>query len=259
MRRVGCVLMLLTAVLSGAACNTSQPSQGGSSVAEVQIDAIATVDLYDCYDRYSSGVFDRIQCFVAPPPPGGGSNLGSASVPWSYSFRVIMLRAGETFPEVVAGSVNNGGTFPIFGSTTRFDTNFSAAPIRLDDPPFSFQNPRRVRAGHQDFFLGYVQDASGNVRPPIPLPTVNILGIVPPNPGVSPRYSIELKNGDSVIFEAAKELVNQGPPIIPPGIVPNITISGRLFVDGAEVTPHAGTVQSSSADGAGISFNYISK
>jgi len=43
-----------------------------------------------------------------------------------------------------------------------------------------------------------------------------------------------------------------------PPTAPRLLLGARLFVNGAETTPNAGTVESSSADGAGISFNYIS-
>jgi len=72
---------------------------------------------------------------------------------------------------------------------------------------------------------------------------------------VSPRYTIELSSGDSLIVEAAKQVRGQGPDIFPPNIEPSLLLGARLFVNGAETTPNAGTVESSSADGAGISFN----
>jgi hypothetical protein len=257
MRRAGCVLAILAAVLCSAACNdSSQPTQGGSSVLGVEIDAQGDVTQYDCYDRFLIGsppTFDRSVCYSV-----GLVSLGQHPVPWRYSFRVIRLAAGETFPEVVAGSVNNGGTFPVFGSAARFDTIVNAAPIRGDEPPYTFQNPRRVSGGHQDFFTSSLQEPGGSLRPPLPLPTVNVIGIASASPGVNPRYELELHPGDSVIIEAAKEKIGPGPPIFPPGVTPKVTISGHLFVGGNPTNPHAGAVQSSINDGSGISFNYIS-
>jgi hypothetical protein len=253
MRRVGCVAAIAAAVLTGTGCDTSQPTEGGNSVAEVQIEAIATVEKFDCYDRFNAGTFDRIQCF-----PAIGASQVQARVPWNYSFRVIVLRSGQTFPEVVAGSINNDGTFPTFGDTTRFDVTSEPAPIRNDEPPYSYQNPRRVTAGHLDFFAGYIQQADGSIRPPLPIPTPNILGITSSSPGVSPRYASELHPGDSLIIEAAEQKVVNGPPIFPANVVPKVFITAKLFVGGAETTPRAGTVESSpEGDGAGLSFNYV--
>lgn len=248
MRRVGFVLAVLAAILSGA-CDTTQPSKGGNSTASVQVEARGNVAIVDCYDRYNNGVFDRVVCFEAL-----GTELSTRQVPWRYSFRVAILRAGETFPEVLAGSINNGGTFPTFGCAAQFDPQVAAAPIRLDEPPYSFQNPRRVSQGSRDYFL------ANN----IPLPEPNILGVLPSDATSSPRYDIELEPGDAIIVEAAKQAIVQGPPIFPPldqtqpRIDPSLRISGRLFLAGSEITPAAGTVESSSADKSGFSFNYIS-
>jgi hypothetical protein len=259
MRRVGFVLAVLVAALVAASCDTSQPSKGGSTSAEVQVEARALVQIFDCYDRFvdngTQDVFDRIVCF--PAPSDAGQLLESRPIPWSYSFRIIILRAGQTFPEILVSSVNDDGEFPDFGSTARFDTVVQPAPIKLDEPPFSFQNPRRLSQGHQDYFRAYV-DTGSQIRPPLALPEVNILNVEPPSPGVSPRYAFELVSGDSIIVEAAKQTIGLGPPVFPEGIAPAPRIDARLFIAGAQTSPSAGTVESSTQDGAGFSFTYIS-
>lgn len=256
MRRVGFALLVSVAALA-ASCDSSQPSQGGSTNAEVQIDARALTQLFDCYDRFRTDlgpdpVFDRMVCF-----PAAGPLLENRPIPWSFSFRIIILRAGTTFPDILVSSVNDDGEFADFGSTARFDTVEQSAPLKLDEPPFTFQNPRRVSQGHEDYFLAYVE-IGGGTRPPLALPTVNILNEPPSSPGAAPRYAFELNAGDSIIVEASKQLLGLGPAVFPPGIVPDARLSGRLFVGGSETTPNAGTVESAATDGAGISFNYIS-
>jgi len=257
MRRGWFVFAVLLAAGFAASCDSSQPSVDGSSTAAVQIDARANVDLYDCYDRFLGTTFDRVVC--TGPAPG---SLTNRPVPWRYSFRVILVHGGQPNNfEIVGNSISaqNGNTFPTFGDVARFDVTTASAPIRLDEPPYNFQNPRRVSQGHQDFFIGTIEFTDGRgIRGPIPLPVVNILGITSSGPGVSPRYTIELSSGDSLIVEAAKQVRGQGPDIFPPNIEPSLLLGARLFVNGAETTPNAGTVESSSADGAGISFNYIS-
>jgi hypothetical protein len=175
---------------------------------------------------------------------------------------VVLLHGGQPNSfEIVANSISaqNGGTFPTFGDVSRFDNIVQPAPLRNDEPPFNFQNARRVSQGHPDYFIGTITYTDGRPeRAPIPLPQVNILGILPPSANESPRYTLELKAGDSVIVEAAKQLRVQGPAIFPPGIEPNLTLNAKLFVGGTESTPTAGTLQSGAADGAGLSFNYVS-
>jgi hypothetical protein len=141
-----------------------------------------------------------------------------------------------------------------------FDTTVTSAPIKLDEPPLSFRNPRRVTQGHQDYFNAYVDRGDGNgVRPPLQLPVVNILGITSPSPGVPARFPIELNAGDALIIEAAQQPHDLGPPIFPTGLVPNSSLNARLYINGTQVTPHAGSVQSNpTVDGSGISFNYVS-
>ena len=266
MRRVGFVLLVSVAALVAASCDSSQPSQGGSTTAEVQIDVRALTQLFDCYDRFRTDlgpdpVFDRIVCFPAPGPL-----LENRPVPWSFSFRILVLRAGNTFPEFLlddegrpVSSVNDDGDFADFGSTARFDLVEQSAPLKLPEPPFTFENARRISQGHEDYFLAYVEVPNGGgTRSPLPLPTVNILNEPPSSPGAAPRYAFELNAGDSIIVEASKQLLSLGPPVFPVGIVPDPRLSGRLFVGGSQTTPNAGTVESAATDGAGIAFNYIS-
>src|SRR5262245_13806159 len=127
MRRGWFVFAVLIAAGLAASCDSSQPSVGGSSTAAVQIEARANVDLYDCYDRYNGPTFDRVVCFG----PVSGS-LGNHPVPWRYSFRVILLHAGDPNGfEIIGNSVSaqNGGTFPTFGDVARFDVATTSAPI----------------------------------------------------------------------------------------------------------------------------------
>jgi hypothetical protein len=258
MRRVGCVVAIAAAVLAGTACDTSQPTEGSSADLAVQVEARGLVQLFDCYDRYIGTTFDRVVC----TGPALGTELVNRLVPWRYSFRIVLLHGGQPGSfEIIANSIStqNGGTFPTFGDVSRFDNVIESAPLRPDEPPYNFQNARRVSQGHPDYFVGTITYTDGRQqRPPIPLPDVNILGITPPSANESPRYTLQLKSGDSVIVEAAKQLRVQGPDIFPPGIDPNLTLNAKLFVGGSEATPNAGTVQSGAADGAGLSFNYVS-
>ena len=253
MRRVGFVLFLVVVTaLVAASCDTSQPSHGGNASVEVQVDARSQVLIYDCYDRMNNGVFDRISCF-----PAAGLSAQDRPIPWSYSFRIIILRVGTTFPDILAGSVNDP-EFAVFGNTTRFDTTVEASPIRPSEGSFTYENGRRVSAGNQDFFNGWVDLGGGNIRAPIPLPVVNILEVPPASPGVAPRYAFELNPGDAIIVEAAKQQLALGPNVFPPNTQVRIELSGRLFVAGSPASPHAGTFVSTGDDGAGFSFNYIS-
>jgi len=257
MRRGWFVFAVLIAAVLAAACDSSQPTVGGTTTAAVQIEARANVELYDCYDRFLGTTFDSVVC--SGPQPG---SLTNRPVPWRYSFRVILVHADRPNDfEIVGNSIaaQNGGTFPTFGDVARFDVVTASAPIRLDEPPYNFQNPRRVSQGHPDFFLGTITFLDGRAeRGPIPLPEVNILGNTSSSPGVSPEFTVELHSGDSVIVEAAKQLRGQGPDLFPLNIDPSLLLSGRLFVNGSQTTPNAGTVESTGADGAGFSFNYIS-
>lgn len=256
MRRVGFVLLVLVAALAGASCDTSQPTRSGPTTVEVQIDARAIVNIFDCYDRLNNGVMDRIACF-----PAAGSSVADRTIPWAFSFRIIILRAGETLPDILAGSVNDP-TFQVFGNTTRFDPISETGPLRPPDGSFTYENPRRVSAGHQDFFMGWVDFGGGNIRSPLPVPEVNILHVPPATPGASPRYAFELNPGDAIIVEAAKQLTASGPNLFPSGggQLPSIELSAQLLVAGALTTPSAGTfISERTRDGAGFSFTYISE
>ena len=265
MRRVGCVAAIAAAVLTVTGCDTSQPTQGSSSAVGVQIEARALVNEFDCYDRYLGTTFDRVVCRgpVLDPSPGGSGNLlVDRNVPWRYSFRVVKLNAGHANDfEIIGNSIasQNGGTFETFGDVARYDAVQEPAPLRDPEPPFNFQNPRRVSQGHPDFFLGTITYNDGRPeRAPIALPVVNILGVTPATPFQSPRYEFQLDSGDAVIVEAAKQLRSQGPDIFPAGLAPNLTLNAKLFVGGTEATPTAGTVQSPPTDGQGLSFQYVS-
>jgi len=256
MRRVGFVLLVLVTALAAASCDSSQPASSGPTTVAVQVDARAQVNIFDCYDRFNTAVTppvnDRISCF-----PAAGTTAQNRAIPWAYSFRIIILRAGATFPDILAGSVNDP-EFSVFGNVTRFDTTSETGAIRPDEPPFQYQNVRRISAGHQDFFIGWEDFGGGNNRPPIPLPVVNILEVVPASPGVAPRFEFELNPGDSIIVEAAKQLITSGPVIFPPGTSPSIELTGQLFISGALTSPTAGTFLSPGTDGKGFSFTYIS-
>ena len=261
MQRVGCVVAVVAAVLCGA-CDTSQPTQGQASVVGVQIEARALVNEFDCYDRFIGDTFDRVVCTGPVASPDGGNLIVDRNVPWRFSFRVIKLNAGQANDfEILGNSVSsqNGGTFETFGDVTRYDSVQEPAPLRNPEPPFNFQNARRISQGHPDYFLGTITyNDNRPERPPIAMPPVNILGVTPATPFQSPHYEFELASGESVIVEAAKQLRVQGPDIFPPGIQPNLALNAKLFVGGTEASPNSGTVQSSNADGAGVSFNYVS-
>ncbi|HJQ98464.1 MAG TPA: hypothetical protein VJ826_09125 [Candidatus Polarisedimenticolaceae bacterium] len=258
MRRGWFVFAVLIAAVLAASCDSSQPTVGGSTTAAVQIEARANVELYDCYDRFVGTTFNRAEC----RGPVTGS-LTNRSVPWRYSFRVILVHADRPNDfEIVGNSISaqNGGTFPTFGDVARFDpTAPAAAPILPDEGIYNFQNPRRISQGNPEFFTSTIVFTDGRQeRGPIQLPVVNILGNTSSSPGVSPEFTLALNPGDSVIVEAAKQLRAQGPDLFPDGIAPSLLLSGRLFVNGSQTTPHAGTVESTGDDGSGISFNYIS-
>jgi hypothetical protein len=254
MRRVGFVLLVLVTALATVSCDTSQPAQAGPTTVEVQIDGRGLVNIFDCYDRFNNGVMDRISCF-----PAAGTSVADRVIPWAYSFRIIILRAGETLPDILAGSVNDP-TFEVFGNVTRFDPISETGALRPPDGTFTYENARRVSAGHVDFFRGWVDFGGGNVRAPIPVPEVNILQVPPATAGESPRYAFELNTGDAIFVEAAKQLTQFGPNMFPGGgQVPSIELSGQLFVAGAPTSPSAGTfISERTRDGAGFSFQYIS-
>lgn len=255
MRRALLALAVLAAAVPVAGCNTDQPATNSKRTAAVGFTARANSFLEDCYDRWidndgdgNPDVFDKIVCDKVLGVPPDGDPVENRVCPWRYSVRFIILRAGQTFPEVIAGSVNNGGTFPVFGSQTQYDLLTQAAPIRVNEPPFVFLNPRRVAQGHPDYMSTLV--------PPIVIDLPNVLGIEGATFADSPRFDVAINSGDTLIVEARKQKVSDGAPILPFGVDSNLQLTGQLYINGVLTTASRGSQASLADDGSGFSFSF---
>lgn len=253
----------LIVVIALAGCETTQPDRIGTRESSVSFSATANVGLYNCYDLYQDtnqdGTPDFFLQFLCEPVIEITSTgdlvhtLAVRSVPWRYSVKFTVLRAGATSEQlltslsgVVGSSVQPFDPVDDFISLTGYDTIVVPVPDKNQGDLY-WINGRQVSAGSPLYMSSIFVDPG----------EPNLLG--PP----ATTFDFNLDTGDTVIGRARKQAFSAAPPYIFT-LDPNIQLSGRLSVGGVDVHPEstppvaAGTTSptTSGQDEAGVTFSF---
>jgi len=237
------LLIALAAILSGFACDTRQPTDAGIQEISITVTGTGTAQIWNIWDVYVDVDGD---CEISPPDTqldpecvGLGTTLAT-TVPWRYSAVLTVIRAGTTTEELIATSL---GTSNEFSSVSFYDdTVIRELQDQCSGIPGNvlWTNGRQLTAAHKDVLEGCLQYSG--------LPPANVLG----SPGA---YTVEVGQGDTVIFRSRKARSNEGTS------TPYNTISAgpleqfaEVFVDGVSVVPQ-GDAATGSAEGGGISIS----
>jgi len=223
-------------MLASMGCNTTQPTGGGPQVITVTASASALVDVWQIWDLWADtdepldGVPDVQTPFHTCVRQVDPVNT---SVPWPYSAEITLIQAGTTDEIPLRSTVS--ATNP-FSNITPYDTNVRrTVPDLLPQVPFYFLNGREVTAGTRDYIdscttLGSAFEDSNILGDPV-------------------AFSFQVQQGDTIVFRARKQLVDDANPYATL-VRSEVVLSSSYFVDGRGVTPSGETFVSS--DGGGF-------
>lgn len=239
---------LSLAVVLAVGCDSTQPSHSSAHVASLTINASADVLLWDCYEVWTDqsnppdGNPDRFEnsfCELSTEP-------GQRSIPWNYSLRITVIRAGTTTEEVVTSvsgvvgsSIQPDDRVDDFISLTDYDIRVSAAAPKPPLDNIYYLNGQRVGPGSPVYL-------NANT---FSLGTPNILT-------ASPAFVFDVTSGDTIVVRARKQSLSQMAQFLPQDPDPNLLLVATMSVDGSEVVP-AGSSASGKEDGSGFTFSFV--
>ncbi len=231
-------LVAIVSILSLVGCNSTQPDRIDTRTASVTFDTRADVDRWDCYDT------PYVACFAA----NNGVKVERA-VPWRYSLKITVIRAGSTQEELVTSltgvlgsSVQPGDFVEDFVSLTEYDPDMPSAPDRFENG-VTFTNGKMVSES-SPIYLSTVGIDAG-----IP----NILDTVPSAPNTPAAFEFSLNSGDTLIVQARKQPSAEAPRFSPP--FENVRLSAALAISGVPVVMQ-GSQTSSIDDQAGFTSSF---
>lgn len=237
------ILAALPVALATLGCDSTQPDQVTAAPATLLITAKAKIDDNNCWevweDTDNDNVADQNDNSVVCSPVTSETKV-TRSVPWRYSIQVSLLKSGQTTAEIIGTSVEPGGPIPEFASMTPYDeTPQTVGATRAPDPPYYYLNPVTASNGSRYWLAANFYDLGGEP---------NVLEQVP-------VYEFNMDPGDTVIVQARKQPVNEGPGYLPIDEDPELHIIGTLTLGGVEVQLQGQSV-STNDDKSGISFSY---
>jgi hypothetical protein len=239
--RAKAVAAILSALVV-AGCSSTQPDRIETRTTSLSFETKGSVYLWDCYES------PFVTCFPALDEHGV-QKFADRSLPWRYSVKITIIRAGTTV-EVVANSVTG-----VFGSSVEPGDLVDDFVSMTNYDPFADPAPDKTVGGI--VFTGGKTVSSAN---PIYLSTIyiyagvpNILDIAAGGPETPATFDMDLNTGDTVIVRARKQEVAQEPPFAPP--FENVKMSATLAVSGSPVVAQ-GPQQSSTDDKAGFTFSF---
>jgi len=221
------LLLALALILSGAACDTRQPTDAGTQEISITVTGSGKAAVWNIWD-----VWDDVDgdCQISEgdiPLPSKGCRAQASeldtTVPWRYSAVLTVIRADTTVEQVIATSV---GTANEFSSVSFYDDTvirelanvcFSTTTGEL------WTNGRQMTAASFDVMEGCLGETN--------LPPANVLG--------SPdSYTVSVQQGDTVLFRARKarpdKTESQPYNSIAIGAVDQFA---EVFIDGVPVVP----------------------
>jgi len=273
--------------LSGA-CDSTQPLQVEEQSLALSFQAVnAITKTFNVWDVFEDNNGDELPdngmtylwCETVPP----NQNLPPATVPWNFSVRIKILRAGETVAEVLtstaalsatANVANYDTSAPFLGATPAkadrctVNNNGTACPAGSSPPAggsrFRFRNPRRQRGANLTLMTSVASPLFTQVKDDV-TPNLGLgQGLCSagnPGPssidGMAPPYTLTIHKGDTVIVEA--RMSNNAPTggglsalLADGGTAPN-ALSGAMTLDGRAINLRGTT------SGRSLSFSYTSR
>ena len=224
-----------------AGCDSTQPDRIETRSASMNFETIALVEIWDCYQTPFLFCFPSLANEVQEKSP--------RALPWNYSLKITIIRAGTIDEQVavsssgvVGSSVEFGDGIEDFISLTAADPNMPPVPDK-DVGGTIFSNGNKVSTGSPIYqaFIG--------VNPGV----TNILGTEPAAPNVPATFDLSLNTGDTVIVRARKQTIALSPRYRP--LPTNIAIEAFLTVSGVQVAVQ-GPTKSSTGNGTGFTFSF---
>jgi len=238
------LLLALALILSGAACDTQQPTDAGTQEISITVTGTGKAEVYNIWDGWrdvdgdcqiSDGDFE-----VSNKLCEALGTLLDTTVPWRYSAVITVIRA-DTIPEqLIATSL---GTANEFSSVSFYDdTVIRDLANRCSGIPgdILWTNGRQLTAANFDILSGCLNA--------IDLPPANVLG--------SPdSYTVSVQQGDTVLFRARKARPDKSESQPYNGIADGpVDQFAEVFIDGVPVVP-LGDSATGDAYGGGISIS----
>jgi hypothetical protein len=223
-------------------CDSTQPDRIETRTAVLSFKTRANVNLWTCYETPNSA------CFTLNDSTGN-PRREDRTVPWRYSVKVTIIRAG-TVDEVLAtsltgvagSSVEPGDLVTDFISLGNYDLDAPAAPDRVING-VQYSNGKIVGTGSPIYL------ATISIDPGI----TNLLDALPATPTASPTFEFNLNTGDTVVVRARKQANAAAPQFVP--ALTGVQLSGTLALSGVTV-PVLGTQTSPPDDKAGFTFSF---
>ena len=271
-------VLLLTVCL--AACDTDEVLQLASQNATISFRAsgVAThyFDIWEAYEDNDAdnmpdaGTTPFLWCVAQRDNFGNFFTTGVLSAPWQHSFRLSILRAGETDFVPITDDMFLDPT----SNTTPFDTRVFGAMTA--PPPNAI-----VEAGRTFKFRAYRNERLTALNAPVvaanadanslhqlnsaysygnglcsqATPAVVALTQLAPLVGAAPPFSFSLGKGDTMRIEAAKSVA-----ALPGIVVTDPALSADFFLDGVNANNFVvGARGTGTGPGEVLSFTYTSR
>ena len=238
-------IVVIVSAFAVAGCSSTQPDQSGTRTASLSFGAVGLVDLWDCYELPFASCFPALE-----NPPSTLQLKENRKVPWKYSLKITVIRAG-TSDEVVVTSLSGevGSSVephppdqdPIenFVSLTDYDPAMPPAPDKVVGG-ITYSNGHRVSTGNP-LYLATIPVDPSNPNPP------NILL------NTTQSFDFIMDAGDTVIVRARKEGVDTAPAFQPP--LANVKLEAFLLISGEPVVAQGDQI-SATDNQAGMTFSY---
>jgi hypothetical protein len=248
-------VVVIVSAFAVAGCSSTQPDRAEGRLFSLGFTATALMDILNCYEAWqdTSSPPDEIpdvslgyMLCVPAVDDTGVPKKAQRPVPWRYSIKITVIRAGTTNEDLVTSlsgeigsSVQPGDSVDDFVSMTRYDPEM---------PPV----PPKHEAGSNVYFINGKQVSRGS---PVYLASLGIDAGVPNILATTPTFDFNLNTGDTVVVRARKQSMAQAPHFIPPIPNPEIRLTAALAVSDVEVSTQGDTT-SSTDDTAGFTFSF---
>jgi hypothetical protein len=261
MRSTSLAVVFLVAVLVGG-CDSTDPLRVEVETYDVAITSSgAAVETFHVYDMVEDGVAGQYMWCERIGP--NDRALAPSSVPWYFTVRIQVLRAGTPDWEDLTGEE----AFDPENNIASYDTTAAVVgespikqPITIDDNgvlrTFTFSNPRKMTAVNEAVV---VQDSNplSEFDPATYGYGDGLCSQGYPGPAsiveVELPYSVDLYKGDSIRVEARVD--SSGPDGF--GLDgQQVSLRGALFRDGVQISEVRGTSNTQAVYGDGFSFSF---
>ncbi len=246
------LLLAAALVAATAACTTTQPLSVSQESAEVQIQAVALVKIYDTWDYFYPDVNGQprdvngdgspdvfLQCQDIRATNSVDPDTTNVLVPIHYAVEVDRIRSGSSTVE----ALTDPNYMDLAQSLTPYDD--TAVIGKTPTAPLApiagvlYANPRRLTGANRRVL------ESPSCPYGLLLGPANLAGVPPP-------FTTPLGKGDTIVVKARKSNETALPFLSAP------TMSGTVLL-GGRVVALTGTTSSTTAPGSGFSFSFTSR